>query len=242
MIKACITTMAEKLTGRKCSRCSHNYRGKCIHRDGRMFAKCWQSVTRPGFEKRKPRYLRTECKLTTHEQHELGKIKQVLQEAGDTARGGGLLEDWAMREIDCRKCLNLLGQNLDGPGDCAPRCKIYGPDPAKATAACARDRFVNYRPCEWNPITKCNPGTTVWLVERDENGDAVEVSGFLFLAQVAGAVIVTPRVYGRETLDSVMEYHIEETMINEETQLHVYPAADCYLRKADADNALGMGG
>ena len=92
-IKKTLTSAAEKITGRKCSRCSHNYRGKCIHRDGRMFKRCWNSITRPGFEKRPPRYLRPEAELTAQEQHELGKIKQVLQEAGDTARGGGLLED-----------------------------------------------------------------------------------------------------------------------------------------------------
>lgn len=90
-IKHNIVKLAESVTGRKCSRCAHNYRGKCIHRDGRMFAKCWQSVTRPGFDKRPPKYLRQDTNLTAQEQHELDKIKQALQEAGDTARCGGLL-------------------------------------------------------------------------------------------------------------------------------------------------------
>ena len=93
MIKSYLTKMAEKLTGRKCSRCAHNYRGRCIHRDGRMFAKCWQSVTRPGFAKRPPRYLKTTTDLTAEEQHQLQKIKDVLQEAEDTARESGLVED-----------------------------------------------------------------------------------------------------------------------------------------------------
>lgn len=94
MIKAYLVKMAETLTGRKCSRCSHNYRGRCIHRDGCMFAKCWQSVTRPGFKKRPPRYLKPDStKLTEEEQHQLQKIKDVLQDAEDNARESGLLED-----------------------------------------------------------------------------------------------------------------------------------------------------
>lgn len=93
MLKFYLTRMAETLTGRKCSRCAHNYRGRCIHRDGRMFAKCWQSVTRPGFEKRPPRYLKATTDLTAEEQHQLQKIKGVLQEAEDNARESGLLED-----------------------------------------------------------------------------------------------------------------------------------------------------
>lgn len=93
MIKFYLTRMAEKLTGRKCSRCAHNYRGRCIHRDGEMFKKCWQSVTRPGFEKRPPRYLKDITKLTEEEQHQLKKIRAALQEAEDNARESGLLED-----------------------------------------------------------------------------------------------------------------------------------------------------
>ena len=88
-----IARMAAEITGRKCTRCKHNQRGRCCHPNGRMFKRCWQSLTRPGFEKRPPRYLIPDDKLTAQEQHELDKIKQALQEAGDTARGGGLLED-----------------------------------------------------------------------------------------------------------------------------------------------------
>jgi len=93
MIKPYLIKMAEKLTGRKCSRCAHNYRGRCKHPAGCMFKKCWQSVSRPGFEKRPPRYLKTTPELTEEELHQLQKIKDVLQDAEDNARESGLLED-----------------------------------------------------------------------------------------------------------------------------------------------------
>lgn len=118
-IKSTLTRAAEKITGRKCTRCRHNCKGRCCHPNGRVFMKCWQSITRPGFEKRPPRYLKKEDKrreellalgraaaeglkagmevkpdqLTPEEQHQLQKIKASLQEAGDIARESGLLGD-----------------------------------------------------------------------------------------------------------------------------------------------------
>lgn len=93
-IKSTLTKAAEKITGRKCTRCKHNHAGRCCHPDGRMFMKCWQSITRPGFEKRPPRFLKTTTSnLTPEEQHQLEKIKGVLQEAGNIADESGLLED-----------------------------------------------------------------------------------------------------------------------------------------------------
>lgn len=92
-IKTYLVNLAEKLTRRKCTRCRFNIKGRCCHPDGRMFMKCWQSITRPGFEKRPPRYLRKEQDLTTEEQHQLAKIKATLQEAEDMARESGLLTE-----------------------------------------------------------------------------------------------------------------------------------------------------
>lgn len=83
IIKRLLARVAEKLTGRKCAGCLHNCRGRCVHPDGRMFMRCWHSITKPGFTQG----------LTTEEQHQLQKIKGVLQEAEDAARESGLLED-----------------------------------------------------------------------------------------------------------------------------------------------------
>lgn len=89
IIKAYLVNLAARITGRKCSKCTHNCSGRCCHPSGHMFAKCWQSVTRPGFEKQKP--METTNNLTSAEQEQLNKIKEALQEAGDTARESGLL-------------------------------------------------------------------------------------------------------------------------------------------------------
>lgn len=48
-----LSSLVEKLTGRKCSRCVHNRGGRCCHPNGKMFMRCFHGITRPGFEKRK---------------------------------------------------------------------------------------------------------------------------------------------------------------------------------------------
>ena len=115
-IKSLLARAMERVTGRKCSRCRYNCKRRCCHPDGRMFMKCWQSITRPGFKKRPPRYLKIEdeaakhgtarnyeaakagievkpAPLTPEQQHQLEKIKATLQQAEDEARESGLLGD-----------------------------------------------------------------------------------------------------------------------------------------------------
>jgi hypothetical protein len=92
-IKTFFVFLAEKITGRRCTRCRYNCRGRCGRSDS-MFMRCWHSITRPGFAKRRHRYLKPEeVKLTREERHQLQKIKGVLQDAGNTARESGMLED-----------------------------------------------------------------------------------------------------------------------------------------------------
>jgi hypothetical protein len=62
-----------------------------------------------------------------------------------------------MIEIDCRKCTNLT-ESCDG-------CKLYGNDVKKAVDACCRDGFKNYH-------QNLTPGSTVWVIESDEDGQA----------------------------------------------------------------------
>ena len=111
MIKRLLRKLAEKLTGRKCSRCCHNCGGRCCHPDGNMFMRCWHSITLPGFKKRPPKYLRTESKpsqgtraavksdmpelerLTPEQEYQLEQIKAALRDAEDIARESGLLTE-----------------------------------------------------------------------------------------------------------------------------------------------------
>lgn len=82
------------------------------------------------------------------------------------------------------------------------------------------------------------PGSTVWVIERDEAGNAVEVCGYVLLARVAGAVIVSPKVYGRDTLEDLMQYYAEEYAEYEQADLAVFPERDCYTSQHAAHTAF----
>lgn len=102
LIKDLLRRVAEKLTGKKCSRCKYNRCGHCTHPDPTMFDRCWNSVTMPGFtgryEKTTPPAYELSVTvgewdgLTEEERFQLLKIKAALEEAGEIARESGLVE------------------------------------------------------------------------------------------------------------------------------------------------------
>ena len=90
-IKRTLTKLVERITGRKCCRCHYNVAGRCCHPDGNMFMRCWHGITRPGYMERQTEPAAGD--LTPEEKHQLEKIVTSLQEASETARDGGLLDD-----------------------------------------------------------------------------------------------------------------------------------------------------
>lgn len=131
-----------------------------------------------------------------------------------------------MLEINCNKCGNLT-TDMGGTS----KCKVYGPDCEEATKACVADQFKNYH-------RGLTPGEEVWVVERDEGGNACEYSGYVFLAEAAGAVILTAYINDLEDLEELLEYHIEQTAEDYDTHLAVFPTSDCYTSREEARAAL----
>ena len=81
-------------------------------------------------------------------------------------------------------------------------------------------------------------GDEVWIVERDEDGRACDVSGYMFIAKSDFAVIVSTYIGSRDDIESTLAYHIEETAENYDTDLAVFPAEDCYTTKEAAMTVL----
>lgn len=78
-------------------------------------------------------------------------------------------------------------------------------------------------------VPKFEPGKLVWVVERDEEGNAYGPAGYVFLAQVAHAAIVTPQINGVKDLSCNVDWHIRETCFSQATDgLSVFPIKDCY--------------
>lgn len=87
-------------------------------------------------------------------------------------------------------------------------------------------------------VPPCKVGDTVWIIERDECEEPIEISGYMFFAFVGRAVIVSAFINDSKTLDETVEYHIEETSRNYDTDLSVFPQNDCYLTREEAEAAL----
>ena len=101
-IKQFLRDWYAKRTGRKCASCTHSCGGRCCHPDGNMFMRCFNSITRPGFECAPSIHVEGRnneaaaavlhvADLTEEELHQLGKIVETLKEASATAKDGGLL-------------------------------------------------------------------------------------------------------------------------------------------------------
>lgn len=80
--------------------------------------------------------------------------------------------------------------------------------------------------------TKFTPGMPVWLIERDDGGNAVEIGGYVFLAHVEGVVIVSSYVNDYDFY-GILAYHVQCTAEEYDTHLCVFPDEDCYANKDD---------
>lgn len=92
-IKQFLRNWYAKRTGRKCASCAHSCGGRCCHPDGNMFMRCFNSITRPGYEDRQAVKDTGPGDLTDEERHQIAKIVETLKEASATAKDGGLLSD-----------------------------------------------------------------------------------------------------------------------------------------------------
>lgn len=85
--------------------------------------------------------------------------------------------------------------------------------------------------------TKFTPGMPVWVIERDEDGNAVEIGGYVFLAHVEGNVIVSSYVNDYNFYD-ILAYHVQCTVEEYDTHLCVFPDEDCYANRDDCKEDL----
>ena len=87
-------------------------------------------------------------------------------------------------------------------------------------------------------VQKFVPGSNVWVVERDEDGEATDVSGFVFVVSINGVVIVSPSINGCDDLSFILNDFMEETASDFNGNFSGYPISDCYKSYEDAKAAL----
>lgn len=87
-------------------------------------------------------------------------------------------------------------------------------------------------------VQKFAPGSEVWVVDRDEDGEATEVSGVVFVVSVSDVAIVSPSINGCSDLDFILGDFVEETASSFSGDFSGYPLSDCYKSHEDAEAAL----
>lgn len=85
---------------------------------------------------------------------------------------------------------------------------------------------------------KFTPGADAWVIERNEDGEAFDVTGFVFLAEVRDMAIVSPTVGGSNDLDDIMGALADCTAREEILFVLVYPMSDLYKTREEADAAF----
>lgn len=85
-------------------------------------------------------------------------------------------------------------------------------------------------------VPPCKVGDEIWVVET-EDGEAVDITCYMFLAKSKGCIIATSWINDYD-LDETLEYHINETQDNQETDLVVYPEEYCFATEEQAKQKL----
>ena len=86
-------------------------------------------------------------------------------------------------------------------------------------------------------VPPCEIGEEIWFVDRNESGEPIDITGAVFLAQSKGCIIATSYINDYDLTETI-EYHINRTQDNYDTNLLVYPIEDSYVTKEEAKRAL----
>lgn len=82
------------------------------------------------------------------------------------------------------------------------------------------------------------PGDYIVAIIRDSDGKAEELGGYLFVAEAAGFYILVEHSKTYNGLQEALRWMIWMTRVYGYCTLRIFPAADCYTDKRDAEEAL----
>lgn len=91
-------------------------------------------------------------------------------------------------------------------------------------------------------VQRFSPGQTIWAIERDEDGEAYDLSGYVFVTSLRGIALVSPKINGSSEIDVILMDQVESRINYADGCIEAYPADDCYLSREAAKKALGGGG
>ena len=91
-------------------------------------------------------------------------------------------------------------------------------------------------------VQRFSPGQTVWVIDRDEDGEAYDLSGYVFVTSLRGIALVSPKINGSSEIDVILMDQVESRINYADGCIEAYPVDDCYLSREAAEKALEGGG
>ncbi len=87
-------------------------------------------------------------------------------------------------------------------------------------------------------VQRFSPGQTVWVIERDEDNEAYDFSGYVFVTSLRGIALVSPEINWSSEIDVILMEQIKSRINCSGGSIEAYPADDCYLTREEAEAAL----
>ena len=87
-------------------------------------------------------------------------------------------------------------------------------------------------------VQRFSPGQVVWAVERNEDGEAVDFYGYVFVTSLRGVALVSPKINGSSEIDVILMDQVESRISSSGGSIEAYPIDDCYLTREEAEKAL----
>lgn len=92
-------------------------------------------------------------------------------------------------------------------------------------------------------MSKFKQGQTVYVIERDDKGRAIEYLGFMYLGEVCGYALVSRFVYNEdsydhEELESTLDHFFSLQKEIGDPYIFLFPIKDCYGTYEEAEEIV----
>lgn len=92
-------------------------------------------------------------------------------------------------------------------------------------------------------MSKFEQGQTVYVIERDDKGRAIEYLGFMYLGEVCGYALVSRFVYNEdgydhEGLESTLDHFFSLQKEIGDPYIFLFPIKDCYDTFEEAEEII----
>ena len=78
------------------------------------------------------------------------------------------------------------------------------------------------------------PNSSVWVIERDINGDVIDICNYVFIEALMGYALLSPHINYLKKLEEILQYYYESSCLNYSSGIIVVRLDDCFSSKEEA--------